>query len=408
MDTILILNHHADLEGHRHYELGKEMAKLGYKVCVVASSYKMDTRRYLFDDEMHYEEVCDGLTYVWLRTKPEFVGSGAKRILNMFSYVKLVKKHYSKIVDIVGEPKFVIGSSVHPLAWEAAYYVSKKTGAKFVAEMRDVWPESLEHVLGISKSHPVVVFFDIITKRAMKRCKLLVGTGKRVDLYIEKRYGLSPKDYIWIPNGYNVDDFFICEDTVAKDLIDIVNSNWCVTYAGSVSASEGMEYLMDVVEMTNKKYNLPIMFLVLGDGAQRSWMEQEVKHRKINNVIVYGRVDKNSVRYVLAHSKLCVATARFGKLAQYGLSMNKLNDYLYSETPVLLTCKYYNPVDDSGAGESLVSDDKEAFVEAIYKYYNMSDEEREAIGKKGRTEIEKNYAMSILAKRYIDKLESIN
>lgn len=408
MDTILILNHHAELEGHRHYELGKEMAKLGYKVCVVASSYKMDTRKYLFDEEMHYEEVCDGLTYVWLRTKPEFVGSGAKRILNMFSYVRLVKKYYSKIIDIVGTPKFVIGSSVHPLAWEAAYYVSKKTGAKFVAEMRDVWPESLQQVLGLSKSHPVVIFFDIITKRAMKRCEMLVGTGKKIDYYIEKRYGLSVNDYIWIPNGYNVDEFSIFEEAVSEELIDIVNNNWCITYAGSVSTSEGMEYLVDVAEMTNKQYNIPVTFLVLGDGGLRNWMEKEVKERKLKNVIIYGKVDKNSVKYVLNQSKLCVAPVRLGKMGQYGLSMNKLNDYLYSETPVLLTYEHYNVVEDCGAGECLPSDDKEAFVEAIYKYYNMPDEEREAIGKRGRIEIENNYSMSVLAKRYVDKLKSLS
>ena len=408
MNTIWILNHYGNLDGHRHYELGKKMTQLGYKVCVIASSYNATKKAYIYDEEIHCEDVHNGLTYVWLQTKPKFVGSGVKRILNMFGYVRLVKKYYRQIINITSVPNYVIGSSVHPLAWEAAYYVSKKTGAKFIAEMRDTWPESMEQILGISRKHPVVIFFDNITKRAMKRCELFVGTTKKMNVYPQKRYGIEVKDYIWIPNGYNVDEITVCEETVSKELIDFVKNNWCITYAGSVSKSEGMEYLVDVIELVNQKYKLPVKFIILGDGAQRKWMEKEVEDRKLNNVMFYGRVDKNSVRCVLKYSKLCVAPARFGELAQYGLSMNKLNDYLYSETPVLLTCDYFNVVKDSGAGESLPSDDKEAFVDAIYKYYNMPDEEREAIGKRGRIEIENNYSMSILAKKYIDKLENLN
>ena len=137
MKKLWILNHHSGLEGDRHFELAKEFVKKGLEVVVFMSGYSHRGENYLYEKEAVVRKVADGVTYVWLHTSPAYHGNGAARILNMMDYSRLMRKYKKKFYERFGKPDAVIGSSVHPFAWESACRIAKECKIPFICEIRD-------------------------------------------------------------------------------------------------------------------------------------------------------------------------------------------------------------------------------------------------------------------------------
>lgn len=411
MSNIWILNHYASLNGHRHYELGKKFKMQGNNVVVVASMVNCP-HSISKDADYSLEKIEKGFYYVWLRTKPEEISGSIQRILSMFSYVRLVKKYAGNFVKDFGRPDVVIASSVHPLVWESAYYIKKKYSTKFICEIRDIWPVSIIEHTKVSKHHPVVFFFDIINRRAFRRCDALVATAKKVNQFIKDRYHKDVSPYYWIPNGYSTDDELVeIPAQTAEELaplFEYMDSHWCMTYTGSITKSEGVEYLVSAFGKFQKQCDFKISLVIVGEGNCRKQVEEIVNSQKISNVYMQGNVERQYISYILGKSKICVATPRITyNIGKYGLSMNKLSDYLWSGRPVLFAYDYFNVVKDADAGICIPKDDIQQFIEALKKLYCMSVEEREKLGKNGKKEILKNYDYNVLSKRYLQIIEKI-
>lgn len=411
MKNIWILNHYASLNGHRHFELGKKFKMQGNKVVVIASAVNCP-HSISENADFSLEQIEEGFYYVWLRVKPEEVRGSVQRILSMFSYVCLLKKHVHQLIGRYGKPDVVIASSVHPLVWEAAYYLKKKYLTKFICEIRDIWPVSIIEHMKVSKYHPVVIFFDIINRRAFRRCDALVATAKKVDQYIKDRYQKDVTPYYWIPNGYSTDDELpALPDTITKELaplFEYMDSHWCMTYTGSVTKSEGVEYLVHAFREFQKQCDFEISLVIVGDGNCKKQVEELVKSQKILNVYMQGNVERKYIPYILRKSKICVSTPRITyNTGKYGLSMNKLCDYLWSGRPVLFAYDYFNVVKDADAGICVSANDIQQFINALRELYCMSEDERNRMGESGRKEILRCYDYNVLSKQYLQIIEEI-
>ncbi|MCC8164106.1 MAG: glycosyltransferase WbuB, partial [Lachnospiraceae bacterium] len=104
----------------------------------------------------------------------------------------------------------------------------------------------------------------------------------------------------------------------------------------------------------------------------------------------------------------CIAALRDDRvLNDLGLSLNKLNDYLYSGNPTVFACGSVNVVGQSGGGIVIPPGDVKAYAEALQRVYRMTDEERQAMGERGRREIREKYSYSLLARQYMDIFKGV-
>ena len=110
----------------------------------------------------------------------------------------------------------------------------------------------------------------------------------------------------------------------------------------------------------------------------------------------------------LSKGKVCIAALRDDRvLNDLGLSLNKLNDYLYSGNPTVFACGSVNVVGQSGGGIVVPPGDAKAYAEALVRVYHMSEEERKEMADKGRKEIKEKYSYSLLAKQYMKIFEEV-
>lgn len=402
--VIWILNHHATGNGDRHDMLGLNLANQGYKVVILASSYSHTLHQYLYKEACYIEEKTNGLNYVWLRTKPAYNSNGLKRIFNMHSYYRLTQDYKEKICQQLGRPDVVIGSSVHPLAWEAAYKLGKTYKAKFIVEVRDLWPLSLIELKGVSKKNPLVIFFRWIEKRAYNRAEKIVTTMPYGKQYITEEWGIDAKKVVWIANGIdteNIDSVKARSDiSLPEEMANYLESTWCVTYAGSFVESECIDEMLLAASYLQKEGS-PIKFAFIGSGHQELELKKMAEDLQLKNVKFFGRINKLQVALALSKSNVCIAAINNHPIYRYGLSMNKLSDYLYSGKPIVFRTDAENVVGLANAGIIVRSESKNGIAEAIAKVYNMDETLRQEMGERGRKIIKAEYDINVLTKKFI-------
>lgn len=407
---IWIFNHYADLNGHRHYELGMRLAEMGMDVSVIASSFSHSELRYTKDEVCVIQQIKKYCRFIWLRTSPPYRGNTLYRFLNMASYLHMVKLHSKQWWSEFGIPDVVIGSSVHPFAWEAANWISKKTGAVYLAEVRDLWPLSLVEIQGVNPRHPVVSFFRILEKRAYKRAKKIITTMPYAFRYISGELGFPRDKVIWIPNGIDtnkIDNVLANGDTkLPHDLDQYLSGNWCAVYAGSLVESECIDHILDAATVLQNKYRSNIKFAIIGDGHLKSKLQQKAEDNVLYNVRFFERISKDQVAVAVSKAKVCLSAIQNLSVFRYGLSRNKINDYLYSGNPTIFSCDVDNVVQSSGGGITVPYGDADLLADTITSVFNMSDQDRLEMVQKGRHIIKTQYDITLLSMQLLNLVNS--
>lgn len=405
MRTIWILNHHSGLEGDRHYELAKELVKQNLQVVVFLSAYSHRGEHYLYEKPVTIRNVFPHIHYVWLHTAPTYHGNGPARILNMMDYSRLMRKYEARFYQRFGAPDVVIGSSVHPFAWESAYRIAKKKTIPFICEIRDFWPLSFIEIYGWSKFHPICLLFSLLERRAYRRADAIVTTMERGWQYLKQFSYVDIERVFWIPNGYHTEEIDqILEKnktSLPEELEHYLQKHWCAVYTGSFVDSECLPDMLDAAAYLQEHGMKEVHFAFIGDGCLRSELEARVEREGLKNVRIFPRIEKSQVAVALSKAKVCMAALKDDRvLNDLGLSLNKLNDYLYSGNPTVFACNSPNVVKDSGGGLVVPCNDPKAYAEALMSVYHMPKKEREAMGEKGRNVIREQYSYAKLAKQY--------
>ena len=85
----------------------------------------------------------------------------------------------------------------------------------------------------------------------------------------------------------------------------------------------------------------------------------------------------------------------------YGISPNKLFDYMMAEKPIIYAIEYQNnAVEKSGCGITIKSEDSAALARAAIRLSEMTPEERRKMGQKGKEYVLENHEYGVLAQRF--------
>jgi glycosyltransferase involved in cell wall biosynthesis len=399
--NIWILNHYAvtpDLPGGtRHFDFGKELVKRGYKVTIFASSFHYsllkETKEYKQND--YIVEDYEGVRFVWLKTFP-YSRNDWKRVINMLSYSIRAYKVAKRLN--IEKPDIIIGSSVHLFAVFTAYLLSKKYKTPFIMEVRDLWPQTLID-MGVPKWHPFVILLGILEKFLYKKADKIIVLLPKANEYIEN-LGIPSGKIVWIPNGVDLErfNFDIDNNDLRRD-----KKGFIITYTGAIGKINNLDILLEAAEILKEGYS-EIKFLLVGDGPEKERLVMIIGKKNLNNIEFNKAVPKREMAKIIYKSDALILLLRNSSLYRYGISLNKLFDYLASGKPIIFSSNSINnPVEEARAGITVPPDNPQELANAIIKLYKMSPEERKEIGMNGRRYVEKHYSIPNL----VDKLEKI-
>ena len=95
-----------------------------------------------------------------------------------------------------------------------------------------------------------------------------------------------------------------------------------------------------------------------------------------------------------------IATLKDSPLYKYGISLNKIYDYMALARPIVFGAKSFNnPVSEAGAGLVVPPEDSRAMANALIDIASMSSGQRADMGRKGRDFASANHDTEVLTKR---------
>jgi len=343
------------------------------------------------------EETVNGVKYVYV-TCQNYRGNGLARILNMSEFARKLPK----VVKRYLKPDAVLACSMTLQACRQGLRLARKYGARAIAQITDLWPETLVAYGVAGKNNPAVLYLRIIEKWIYTHSDSIIFSMEGAYDYIREQHWEKavPESKIrYINNGVDLDEFDYNKSNYQINDDDLSNPNIIkLVYVGSIRRVNNLGTLLDTAKAVT---DTRIRFLIWGDGDEKELLEKRCKEEGINNVVFKGRVDKKYVAYITCQADINLLHNDSSPILRFGLSMNKLFDYFAAGKPIL--CDFeskYNPVIMQNAGievNSLIPEEKAQAIDKI------SDVDLEALGYNARKAAENIYNFDVLT----SKLEEI-
>lgn len=403
MKVVWIVNHYAQAPdgagGTRHYQLAKALRKRGWIAYIIAAStvHKQSCYQRLGKCEPARLEYFDGIPFLWLRT-PSYTGNGLGRILNMLTFtLRLLTRHPQNFLPV---PDVVIGSSVHPFAAWSAQRLACIIKVPFIFEVRDLWPQTLIDFGVIAENGiPAMLFRALESFLYRKSCKIitLLPYAHR---YI-KRYGISPKIVHCIPNGVDISAWEECKPPFIDNTKPLQ-----LMYFGAFGRANALDVLIRAMHELQHRDDAPDVTLrLIGDGPSKSTLIEMVEQLSIPNISFEPSVPKSDIPKIASDADVFVLNLVDSPLYTYGISLNKLFDYMAASRPIIFGCSAANnPVAAAGAGITVPPANPSAFVDAIYTMASYSHEKLYEMGIAGRAYVEAEHNSETLGGQLADSL----
>jgi len=403
MRTVWLLNHYAvsprEAGGTRHYSLAKYLIDHDWDMPIIAASTDHNTGKSRFYSHQIVHETCNQVDFFYLPC-PEYKGNGLRRVLNMLAYFYHAVCLCFKKPNSLSVPDVIIGSSVHPLAALAAYILSIRFKVPFVFEIRDLWPESLVVIGKIRRNSIIAKVMYGIESFLLSKAKKVISLLPGVPEYIKSK-GYNSEKCIWISNGIDLVEFDQYKVEVTTDL---GSPDWNLTlmYVGAMGHANELFTLLDGFSAYQKIFPMGKTGLILvGAGPLKQALQRYVEKKGIKRVNWHNPLPKKKLPSILQNADAFIITVKnMPELYRYGISMNKIFDYMASEKPTIIACSALNnPIAECGGGNVVQAGDIEGISKAIHDIECMPEYTRKNMGKLARNHVTKEYDFKNLSIR---------
>ena len=362
----------------RRYDMCKYLLRLGkYKLHIICGAFLHGTQnKYTYGKNQKKNVNIDGIDVHIL--KGVKYSSNIKRIFSMLIFMlRVIFFKFPKD----NKPEIIYASSPHLFAALGALILAKKNKAKYILEIRDLWPETWVQMKIIKKNGIIHKFFLKLEKYLYKKADRIIFLGENFNYILS--LGIDKNKIYTVSNGVDLEEFDKNMNSPIK--LDIEKFN--ITYTGAVGIANNLDELLDLAKLID---NDAIIFNIVGHGPLKEHLKNRVEKEKILNVKFYEPIDKIFVPSLLKSSDILIVLLLNIDLYKVGMSLNKVFEYLASSRPILF---YGNTVSDyvarSNSGISVPAGE-------ILKL-------RDVLGKKGRKYVEENYDTKVLSKK-IEKI----
>ena len=112
-------------------------------------------------------------------------------------------------------------------------------------------------------------------------------------------------------------------------------------------------------------------------------------------------VNKSAIPTLLSKFDVCYIGGQRTSLYRFGISPNKLMDYMMAAKPIINAIEAGNdPVQEAGCGITVPPENPQAIVNAVRCLMAMSEEDRTEMGLRGQRYVQENHDYRVLAKNF--------
>ncbi len=379
----------------RHFYLSREFNNLGYSSTVICSdsNHLISFPSY---PRIYNHVLNNNVSTVIIRTKKYKGAFSLGRIISWLDFeMKLLFMPKNKL----SKPDIIITSSLSLFTILTGYIFKRLYKAKLIFEVRDIWPLTLIEIGGFKKSNPLIVLLHWIEKFGYRNSDIVVGTMPNLSEHVESVTKQGYKCHT-IPQGIDLSIFQVNEP-IDYEYIEsnIPKDKFIICYAGTIGRANALDTFIKVSILLKDNEN--IHFLVIGDGDQKTELKSLV--RTNSNITFAPRIRKNQVQNVLNYCDVLYASAKDSNLYRFGLSLNKIIDYMYAAKPIILSYNGFpSMINEADCGVIVPAENIEKLKSTIINYSKMDKQKLCEIGLRGKEWLIQNRTFSKLALKYTE------
>ncbi len=226
-------------------------------------------------------------------------------------------------------PEVIIGTSPQLLCARAAAFLAARRGARFVFEVRDLWPESLAAVGAAAPGSLLYGALDRVAAGLYARAwRTVVVTDEFARLLADR--GLDPARLRVVKNGVDTDLF---QPAVEPAALAGCDGKFVVSYIGTLGMAHSVSTILEAAERLRSR--LDIHFLIIGAGAQRQRLLDQRLERGLDNVTFLEQQPWAAIPSYLARSGAAIVHLARSPLFETVLP-SKMFEIMAAARPVIL------------------------------------------------------------------------
>ena len=386
----------------------KLWGELGHDVTVVAGMihYSTGTKDAKFKGNYVYEEQYEPnvnvfRTHVSESYNVNFLG----RLWGYFSFV--CSSIYCGLFKVKGKYDLVLVSSPPLFIGISGMLISFFKNIPLVFEIRDLWPESAIDT-GVVTNKQIIKLAYWLERKIYSRSKNIVVLTPAFKEKLIDLKKISPEKISYFPNAT---DFSLSEKYLNNFDVDLFRKEndlpldkMIVTYVGAHGVAN---HLIQIIETAELLIDLPVIFLLIGDGMEKKYLIEEANKRKLTNVKFMAPVSKEEVfKYIIA-SDLGVSVLKKVDTFKTVYS-NKTFDYMGCRKPILIAIDGASKelVEEANAGLFVEPENPIDFANKIKVYLSNKSLLIEH-GNNGYNFAKANFDRDVLGRKYIQLIEKI-
>jgi glycosyltransferase involved in cell wall biosynthesis len=384
---VLVLNHYAKPLSHaggtRHVELFGRLR--GWEWSIITADLDHASKKRMLADDPHFRAV----------PVTSYTRNDHRRVLSWVSYAR------NAFLTALRQPRpdVVFASSPHILAPVAGWAVARLRRARFVLEIRDLWPESM-----VSTGH---VKAGSVVHRALRGLELWLY--RRADRIVVVAHGWHSyfaalgfaEKLEWVSNSAEPADFVTRPDRYRPLRERIPVTGRLIVYAGAHGPANGLDELIDAAAALPEH-----TFALIGDGIEKRRLADRVRVEGLGNVHFLDPIPKRELAGILGGADIGVHLLADAPVFRLGASPNKVYDYLAAGLAVATNCpdEPQEIVQGCDAGAAVQPGELAA---GLRKLADLDDATLIAMGERGRRHIQEHRSRTVMAARLQHLLDDV-
>jgi glycosyltransferase involved in cell wall biosynthesis len=257
-----------------------------------------------------------------------------------------------------------------------------------VFEVRDLWPETLAAMTG--RTGPAYLGMKGVADYLYRRADRIIVLARGVQAYLVEA-GAPAEKVVYLPNGTRVNG------SAAGTAARTSRPPFRLVYAGAHGPANGLESVLEAASLLQGK--APVHFLLVGAGPSKPALVERARALGLSNVEFRPPVPKAEIQELLAGCSAGLMVLRDTPLFSFGVSPNKLFDYLGAGIPVVSNVpgEVSAMLQDAEAGVQAEGKDGKSLAAAVLRFTELDEDTRLHMGRSGQRWVARNHSFDVLA-----------
>ncbi|WP_255473047.1 glycosyltransferase family 4 protein [Rummeliibacillus sp. SL167] len=200
--------------------------------------------------------------------------------------------------------------------------------AKFILDVRDLWPESLKGV-GVFDNALIIKFFSLLEIFLYKKSNHIIINSIGFKDYIVKKAKINPDKITYLPNAARLYEL----QPAYK-----FHKNFRVIYTGNIGLAQDVEFLKDLIRKLDKQH---IQITIVGYGQKKNDLIHFIKENRLHNVSIVNPTTRAECLALNAKHDVGILSLNNNEVFETVLP-GKLIDYMMSGIPVVAAVSGYS------------------------------------------------------------------